>query len=281
MYLVNDEQGITQTIHSQHMALGVLEDHEFELNADNYPVTESERLIVFTDGIVETFNPEREMFGYERLMDLLNNPKVDNLDKIIEPLNDFRGDAERDDDISIFCLRCKAVGSAAEQEKISYSNLQHSYQLTLNCQQLKSSDPVIEIIDMISGIIGVEEHRSNLFLLLSEAYNNAVDHGILELDSSIKDSENGFLDYYLLREEKLANLERGQISIQVCYQPEQQAIIIEVQDSGKGFVTADKQPTQSDVDAEHGRGNLLLTELADKVEYNEAGNHITITYMLK
>ena len=280
MYLVRENEGIVQTINSQHMALGVLEDDEFELTSANYPVTKQEKLVVFTDGVVETFSPEREMFGYDRLIDLLNDPEVDSLDKMITALNDFRGDAERDDDISIFALKCDAVNSTQNTEATNYSNLQHSYKLTLDSEQLKSSDPVIEIIDMISGIIGVEEHRSNLFLLLSEAYNNAVDHGILELDSSIKDSENGFLDYYLLREEKLASLESGSIEIEVSYLPSKQSIDIEVRDSGTGFDSPDKLPNEIAEDAEHGRGNILLTELADSVEYNSVGNQIKITYSL-
>lgn len=280
MYLVRENEGIVQTINSQHMALGVLEDDEFELTSANYPVTKQEKLVVFTDGVVETFSPEREMFGYDRLIDLLNDPEVDSLDKMITALNQFRGDAERDDDISIFSLKCDAVNSTQSNESTNYSNLQHSYKLTLDSEQLKSSDPVIEIIDMISGIIGVEEHRSNLFLLLSEAYNNAVDHGILELDSSIKDCENGFLDYYLLREEKLASLESGSIEIEVSYQPSKQSIDIEVRDSGKGFDSPDLLPNEIAEDAEHGRGNILLTELADSVEYNSTGNQIKITYSL-
>ena len=280
MYIVTGQQGITQTIHSQHMALGVLEDDEFEHTSVNYSVTEQDRLIVFTDGVVEAFNSEREMFGYDRLIDLLNNPDVDCLDKIIEPLNEFRGEAERDDDISILHLTCKAVNSEAVPHVNNYSNLHHNYKLTLNSEELRSSDPVIEIVDMVSGIKGVDEHRSNLFLLLSEAYNNAVDHGILELDSSIKDSENGFLDYYLLREEKLANLSSGKIVIEVNYLPQPQTVEITVEDSGKGFTVSDSDNASLHEEAEHGRGNLLLLELAESVQYNETGNKIKINYQL-
>ena len=280
MYIVSGNEGISQTIHSQHMALGILEENEFEHTSLNCSVNEEDRLVAFTDGVVEAFNQEREIFGYDRLIELLNDPSVDCLDKIIGPLSDFRGEAERDDDISILCLRCKAVNSTLSSEPISYSNLNHSYKLTVSCEQIKSSDPVIEIIDMISGMKGVDEHRSNLFLLLSEAYNNAVDHGILELDSSIKDSENGFLDYYLLREEKLAALDSGELFIEISYLPQPQAIEIIVQDSGKGFEQLANETDNAHSDAEHGRGNLLLTELAETVEYNQAGNQVTITYLL-
>ena len=280
MYIVSGNEGISQTIHSQHMALGILEADEFEHTSLNCSVTEEDRLIVFTDGVVEAFNSEREIFGYDRLIELLNNPNVDCLDKIIGPLNEFRGDAIRDDDISLLYLKCKAVNSDQSSQPISYSNLHHSYKLTVSCEQIKSSDPVIEIIDMLSGMKGVDEHRSNLFLLLSEAYNNAVDHGILELDSSIKDSENGFLDYYLLREEKLSALDSGELQIEISYLPSPQAIKIVVQDSGKGFELATNNVDDSQEDAEHGRGNILLTELAETVEYNQSGNEVTITYLL-
>jgi len=279
MYLVKEGSGIQQTVNSQHMALGILEDDEFELSALNYSVAEDDRLIVFTDGVVEAFNAEREIFGYDRLIDLINDPQVDCLDKIVGALSDFRGEAEKDDDTSILCLKCKEVRSAVNHETITYSNLTHSYNLTLSSEELKTSDPVIEIIDMISGMKGVDEHRSNLFLLLSEAYNNAVDHGILGLDSSIKDSENGFLDYYLLREEKLSNLDSGEIKIEVTYQPDIQGIKIDLKDSGQGFNLSNNKSSVSE-DAEHGRGNLLLLELAESVEYNDVGNQVSITYLL-
>ena len=279
MYLVTEGKGITQVINSQHMALGILEENEFESTALNYSVADDEQLILFTDGVVETFNPEREIFGYDRLTDLLNDPKIDHLDKIISQLNDFRGEAERDDDISILWLKCKQVDSHVVNEPTSYSNLCHNYQLTINSEQLKFSDPVVEIIDMLSGLKGLDEHRSNLFLLLSEAYNNAVDHGILELDSGIKDSENGFLDYYLLREEKLSSLDEGEINIHVEFVPNLNCLKIRVTDSGKGFNQLSDSITKS-ADIEHGRGNMLLQELAEQVDYNEAGNDVVITYNL-
>lgn len=279
MYIVTDGQGITQTINSQHMALGILEEDEFEATAVNYSVSEDEQLILFTDGVVETFNPEREIFGYDRLIDLLNGSSIKCLDDILTELNTFRAGAERDDDVSILCLRCKQVNSDISPDESTYSSLSHTYQLALNSEQLKFNDPVVEIIDMLSGLKGVDEHRSNLFLLLSEAYNNALDHGILELDSGLKESENGFLDYYLLRQDKLEALSDGQISIYAEFVPIENCIKIRVVDSGKGFSVAN-QAESLENDAEHGRGNLLLQELAEHVEYNTVGNDITITYNL-
>eukprot|EP00487_Bulimina_marginata_P005619 TRINITY_DN23823_c0_g1_i1.p1 TRINITY_DN23823_c0_g1~~TRINITY_DN23823_c0_g1_i1.p1 ORF type:complete len:100 (-),score=16.23 TRINITY_DN23823_c0_g1_i1:10-309(-) len=88
---------------------------------------------------------------------------------------------------------------------------------------------------MITLIKGAEEHRSTLFLILSEAYNNALEHGLLDLSSSIKDSEDGLVDYYLQRDYKLNELNSGSITIDVKYIPQETMLYLTIIDSGKGF----------------------------------------------
>lgn len=280
MYLVTEDEGIRQIIPSQHMALGILEENEFELTSDNLSVSPDDKLVVFTDGIVEAFNSEQEMFGYDRLTALLEDKKVTTLDQIIAALNEFTGDTEADDDISILCLKCDAVNSDLSHQKISYSTLPHKFNLLLNSDTVKHSDPVVEVVDMLTQLKGAEEHRSTLFLLLSEAYNNALDHGLLKLDSKLKDNEDGFLDYYLQRQENLENLNQGSIAIDVEYCPSDTSIYITVTDSGDGFKNAKQDDTKMEGEQEHGRGNLLLHELASLVERNQKGNQIKFGYQL-
>jgi len=278
MYLINDD-GQLNTINSQHMALGILDANEFDATSSSYSVSKEERLVMFTDGVVEISDENEEMFGYERLTDLLTNSDYQKLPKIIEELNLFAGGVEQDDDISILSLRCDEVNSDLGHIDLSYSNLAHSFTLKVNADAIKSSDPVLEVIDIITQIKGAEEHRSTIFLLLSEAYNNALEHGLLELASSIKDDEDGFIEYYLQRDIKLNELSSGQITITANYIPEQTTIYLIVTDSGKGFNVGDKKSIFSD-NEEHGRGFLLMHELASSVEYNDIGNQITIGYQL-
>ena len=133
---------------------------------------------------------------------------------------------------------------------------------------------------MLTNLKGAEEHRSTLFLLLSEAYNNSLDHGILDLDSDIKETEDGFLDYYMLRDERLNSLTDGKIDITVKYSPETTSIYFTVTDSGEGFMHDTIELSPMEGEQEHGRGTLLLKELATTVEYNDKGNQITFSYQL-
>ncbi|MDU0114474.1 fused response regulator/phosphatase [Psychrosphaera aquimarina] len=279
MYLVNDKNGQLMTIHSQHMALGILDNQEFDSDLLNFSVHKHQRLIMFTDGVVEITDENEQMFGYERLTNLLTSPDYCELPLIIEELYDFSAGVEQDDDISILSLRCAEVNSNLEQIENSYSNLPHQFNLVLNANSIKTSDPVLEVIDMITHIKGAEEHRSTLFLILSEAYNNALEHGLLDLSSSIKDSEDGFVDYYLQRDYKLNELNSGSITIDVKYSPQETMLYLTITDSGKGF---DVTRESSDLDnyEKHGRGFLILNELAASVQYNDKGNQMKIAYQL-
>jgi len=279
MYLVNDRNGQLMTIHSQHMALGILDNQEFDSDLLNFSVHKHQRLIMFTDGVVEITDENEQMFGYERLTNLLTSPDYRELPLIIEELYDFSAGVEQDDDISILSLRCAEVNSSLEQVENSYSNLPHHFNLVLNANSIKTSDPVLEVIDMITHIKGAEEHRSTLFLILSEAYNNALEHGLLDLSSSIKDSEDGFVDYYLQRDYKLNELNSGSITIDVKYIPQETMLYLTITDSGKGF---DVTRETSDLDnyEKHGRGFLILNELAASVQYNDKGNQMKIGYQL-
>jgi len=279
MYLVNENDGIKQHISSQHMALGILENDEFDIGTENYSVSPQEKLYVATDGVVESFNAQQEMFGYERLEGLLNDVSNNTIQQVVDALNDFRGNAEQDDDISILSLRCDAVNSDLEDNHHQYSQLPHRFKLRLDVEQIKITDPVVEVVDMLSFLKGAEQHRSTLFLLLSEAYNNALDHGLLGLDSNIKDNEDGFIEYYIQRAEKLETLDKGSIKIDINYQPQSKSILFNVTDSGAGFDVQSKS-VRIEGDQEHGRGNLLLQELAHSVVYNSLGNQVSITYKL-
>lgn len=279
MYLIDDKTNQFRTLESQHMALGILEQDEFDSASMNYSVTADERLMVFTDGLVEITDQRGQMFGYERLTELINQPNYQAIPNIIEKLTEFSGGAEQDDDISILSLRCDAVNSDIAPSEFSYSKLAHAFSLTLTPEDIKQSDPVLEIIDMISLIKGAEDHRSTLYLLLSEAYNNALEHGLLKLPSSIKDDEDGFIEYYMQREQRLVDLTDGSIEIKVNYVPDETSLHFTIKDSGAGF-DVNAKVSSMDNENEHGRGFLLLQELATDVQYNEIGNQITIIYQL-
>ncbi|MEI5639082.1 MULTISPECIES: ATP-binding SpoIIE family protein phosphatase [unclassified Pseudoalteromonas] len=277
LYLINQQGDVTKTIESQHMALGVLDIDEFERNLIHLEVSAEQRLVMATDGIIESESEQGDMFGEERLKQLLKSQHSISTDEIITSVKAFSGNTEQQDDLSIAIINCVAT-EVKVTEPTHYSSLPFDVSLHLNAKQMKSTDPILELVDLLSEVQGISAHRSNIFLLLSEAYNNALDHGVLGLDSEIKNKEDGFFEFYQLREAALSELNQALIIISVRYSPEDLKLYFTICDSGCGFNT-NKQHAEVN-DNSHGRGVGLLDEIAERINYNSTGNEVEIVYSL-
>lgn len=101
----NGEYELVTYPHS--MAVAVLdglpfEEHEFEMHP-------GDSLFVYTDGVAEAMNASEELFGTDRMLTALNkNPDADPEDvlkNVKEGIDEFVGDAEQFDDITMMCFR--------------------------------------------------------------------------------------------------------------------------------------------------------------------------------
>lgn len=90
------------------MALGVVEDLRFQDSALQ-GWTPGSILIVGTDGLRETMNSQGEMFGRERLRDLVRRHADKSAEEIqqavIESLHRFRGEVPQEDDVTLVVIR--------------------------------------------------------------------------------------------------------------------------------------------------------------------------------
>lgn len=280
-FLVNTDGSLKRIINSQHMALGVLEPDEFESTILNMETNPGDRVVMYTDGIIESLNNDGDMYGEQRFESFYQADKDTSISSLIEELIDFTGGAEQTDDVSVVYLTCTNKLQAMVDPEQKFSNLPFSITLNAEHDKLKctDSDPVVEMLDVVSQIRGLSDHRSVMFLLLSEVYNNALEHGILKLNSDDKDQEDGFMEYYLNRQKALEELDHGNISIAAEYRPGENRIIFTLTDSGEGFdisTTSDNMVNNK----EHGRGLSLLSELAESIEYSDKGNEVRVTYAL-
>ncbi|MGL5398446.1 MAG: ATP-binding protein, partial [Shewanella sp.] len=101
-------------------------------------------------------------------------------------------------------------------------------------------------------------------------FNNAIDHGVLELDSRLKNDPEGFELYHSIRDsyaERLSSNDWVKVCITWNHMNE---LVITVADSGKGFVGFDKSiscyPELS------GRGISLVKTLCKHYELISPGN---------
>ncbi|MFZ0133646.1 MAG: PP2C family protein-serine/threonine phosphatase, partial [Desulfobacterales bacterium] len=77
----------------------------------NIKLSSGDRLIFYTDGIVEAVNESNEMFGFERLLEMIEVIEAETaegmLEEIQENVNRFVGKAEQHDDLTIIVLNTK------------------------------------------------------------------------------------------------------------------------------------------------------------------------------
>ncbi|MFD1691395.1 hypothetical protein ACFSHR_07155 [Azotobacter chroococcum] len=64
---------------------------------------------------------------------------------------------------------------------------------------------------------------SVLYTVLAELYSNALEHGVMGLDSSLKRDAQGFAEYYRERRTRLANLYEGYVRFHLDLRPEGRA----------------------------------------------------------
>ena len=70
---------------------------------------------------------------------------------------------------------------------------------------------------MLMDIPGLRPRSGEIYTVMSELFNNALEHGILRLDSVLKKSSEGFEAYYAERTRLLEALDTGFIHFELDY----------------------------------------------------------------
>jgi len=165
---------------------------------------------------------------------------------------------------------------ACSQEPVEWE-----FQLTLTARKLKRVDIpqlALSIFDQIE--ISDKKLSSRLFVVLTELINNALDHGLLKLESILKDSREGIEQYYEERAARLERLEHGEIRLRLCKMSghDRQCLKIDVHDSGTGF---DHTEALSHIncnasEARHGRGIALVRHMGGMLSYSGNGSEVHV-----
>lgn len=117
-----------------------------------------------------------------------------------------------------------------------------------------------------------------------EALVNSLEHGNLELESSLKGDLFAKEDpYVLLRDQRMADQHYAGRLIEVRLAMDTERFELEISDEGKGFDASRMLPLQGDSDmAPHcGRGLPLIMLVMDEVHFNDKGNQIRLVLRRK
>jgi sigma-B regulation protein RsbU (phosphoserine phosphatase) len=89
------------------IAIGVLDDSKY--TQDTVQMAQNDLLILYTDGITEAENARLEMFGLERLKEVIlashTVSSKDIIDEILNAVRAFTGDQPQSDDITLMVIR--------------------------------------------------------------------------------------------------------------------------------------------------------------------------------
>ncbi len=105
--LVHRADGIMEPLLPTGAAIGLIEQTTFSQNA--ITLRKGDRVLLYTDGVVESMNGEQELFGQERLENLLHENSGSSVQAMIgmlkEKLHKFAGTTTPSDDTTVIALR--------------------------------------------------------------------------------------------------------------------------------------------------------------------------------
>jgi anti-sigma regulatory factor (Ser/Thr protein kinase) len=221
------------------------------------------------------------MFGEERLMNIFTTcAKPETLfDSVLAEVQKFIGDGEKDDDLSLFEITMdspKNVNVQCQEANERFGNAEIEWNMSFEVKptSFKIFDPLSMLLNVLMEVPSLRSFSSTLYTILAELYTNALDHGVLGLDSTLKHSADGFSEYYRLREERINKISTGFVRIYITHltNTEGGTLKVRVEDSGKGFdYTKDTKPNLEGV-GYCGRGIALIEKLCGAVRYYGVGN---------
>lgn len=155
-----------------------------------------------------------------------------------------------------------------------------SLQMHIQAMNLRSFDvrqfsrSMIELLDMPKSV------GQQLYLVINELYSNAVEHGVLELNTKMKQIADGFTEYYQQRDRELEAIKFGYVNMAFKLTQTQNAhrLSVQVADSGAGFDYIVKQPSTDVQKVMSGRGTAIVQALCKDIQFHGNGSRVEVNY---
>ncbi len=265
-YLVHAD-GSRTALRSRHLPLGVLAPAKFDGHCETYPLQDGDRLLLLSDGVVESRNARDELFGEQRLLEVLERSAPEQLfDRIEQALAAFHGQAQ--DDLSLVEV---TIGEPPPRRDAFPRSAVRAARARLGGRvriarrqpahgQSVAADPAGAAADAAAAAAGGSDlYRAGRALFQRPGARRA---GPGFGDQARRRS---FARYYELRRQRLAELASGciQLSLAVCSDEQGGRLRIGVRDSGSGFDVARVLDDSHSPAGLGGRGLRLVRQLSD------------------
>ena len=284
-YLHSIASGERTPLKARHLPLGVLSPQTFDDRTEVFPMAVGDRVFLLSDGVIDTCDANEQLFGVERLQQVFAaNRQPDRLfEEIEQALRDFRGEAR--DDVSMVEVSLLEAAQLIPPALV-YSDsgqscpLDWSVSFEFRAATLKRFNPLPYLLQLLLEVHGLRAQSGALYSVLAELYSNALEHGVLGLDSSLKRDASGFTLYYQQRNARLDELQDGyvRVHLQVAPKDDGGCLAIRVEDSGKGFDVARVMARPVDGIRLSGRGISLIRQLGRNASWSDEGRSARVEF---
>lgn len=292
-FLLDSSGRVAHEFANPHLPLGVLTQSEFDAGTELLHLDAAAQLIVCSDGVIEAEDTEGKQFGRERLFESLRQaPAAERIEHVKRTLAGHFAGRSPNDDMALAIIECTPQAAAPRSEKAAIMPLTSAntgrgwcVRAHLTAQELKYLDAAPFLLELVRPFRCIEARVAPVLLILSELFTNALDHGLLKLDSRIKQSPGSVERFLAIRRGRLDDLREGSVDIELemIAEGSRPMLAIRMRDSGQGF---DYRPFRAagagiDVDAvPHGRGIALVRNLCARLEYRGGSNEVSALYDL-
>lgn len=279
-----------EELSSKHLALGILPSLSDTERPENVSYEGGQAILIVTDGLGEACDESGRRLG-DRPVKSCVRMATHSVSSMLESVNEMVeahvGKALLRDDLTAVAvdIKCfvKQLPGMCKPDFIKRVTVEvfgrQLIQSDLRCHLNFVSDFGASPADLVA-----------METVTTELFNNALEHGLLGLDSRLKHDPDGFDAYYKMRGEALSNNPLGHVLLvfSLCRVKPDSAgkytLEIRVTDSGSGF-QSDKwlgwgsySNLGTVAPVPWGRGISLVAGLCDKLEYNTFGNEATALY---
>jgi serine phosphatase RsbU (regulator of sigma subunit)/anti-sigma regulatory factor (Ser/Thr protein kinase) len=288
---VADDGTISIRWPSRHPPLGILPPALFSSDTEVVNYQQAGEMVFVSDGIIEVEGPDGLRLNMAGLEALLGKAAAGERLRAIDTgvKRHLAGRAEHDD-LSAIVVKVtterreapRLAQAAAPSDRICS---EWRMDLSWGASELRSIDVVPAVLGFMNQIKSLQPHQGTLFLVISELFNNALDHGVLGLDSRSKNQDGGFERYLEEREARLDALDEGRIEMafHLSQRGDRPVLDIRIKDSGGGFdhtAVLNGADVTEDLYRHHGRGILLVKNLCEEISYGGNGNAVFVRYAL-
>ncbi|MDT3333839.1 SpoIIE family protein phosphatase [Shewanella sp. SP1S1-7] len=260
---------------STNMALGILPPHTFIADIFTVDLPINGHACLFSDGLIEQYTHEERPFGIDKLKELFINLSGGLTHYLNESMHEYCSTENIADDITICTLDFEKLSSWHQSREVSrvqsIMDGEFCWDVSIAGPMLLSADYLSSLNQFLS-IFGFATHFcQRVFTVVAELSSNAIDHGVLKLDSRLKNDPEGFELYHSIRESFADRLTLNDwVKVSIIWCSSQNELHISVSDSGKGF--AGDENIIADIPQLSGRGLSLVKTLSKTYELVPPGN---------